>query len=244
MTKRTRSLAFGVLGLLALATTACQNGSEASPVGAAAPTETGLPPLGPNGEAPSEHMSLEEAAPFLEAQGHHPAEGDLNGYEIGHLPDDVEGTPYDLDHTVWLAENGFVAPDIHEVERAWLADSIEVHHLVDDYGVVLAEREAVAVSSLYVSVLRRDDFTDVEAYLEATDIRLEEEFSDGGVRELPDGDGHYNGSVALFSPEPGVIVHLSYVDDDYWEEQWASDDMTAEGDPEEVLRIVEGITPA
>ncbi len=41
-----------------------------------------------------------------------------------------------------------------------------------------------------------------------------------------------------------MVVHLSYVDDAYWAEVEESDDLTAEGDPEEVLRIVEGITPA
>ncbi|MEU0489006.1 hypothetical protein ACOQFV_23010 [Nocardiopsis changdeensis] len=241
MTNRAKT-AFGALALLALAATACAPTPEAASVRAV--EEDGLPLPGADGQAPSEDMSLEEAAPFLEAQGYLPAEGDLNGYEIGHLPDDVTGTPYDLDHTALAERDGHVVPDTHEVERSWLADTIQVDHLVDDFGEVMAEREAVAVSSLYVSVMRRDDFTDIDAYYEATGTVLEEEFHDSPARELPDGDGHYNGSTAIFSPEPGVVVHLSYVDDAYWAEVEESDDLTAEGDPEEVLRIVEGITPA
>ncbi|MFL1380395.1 hypothetical protein [Nocardiopsis protaetiae] len=243
MTNRAK-IAFGALGLLAFAVTACAPGAdlEATPTGAV--EEDGLPPLGADGQAPSEHMSLEEAAPFLQAQGYLPAEGDLNGYEVGHLPDDVAGTPYDLDYTALAAAEGHIAPDLHEVERSWLADTIEVDYLVDDFGEVLPEREAVAVSSLYVSVMRRDDFTDIDTYYEVMEIEREKEFHDSPARELPDGNGHYNGSTAIFSPEPGVVVHLSYVDDAYWAQVEQSEDLTAEGDPEEVLRIVEGITPA
>ncbi|WP_306366660.1 hypothetical protein [Nocardiopsis sp. CC223A] len=242
--KNTAKIAFGTLGLLAFAATACTpgTGSEATPTGAV--EEDGLPPLGADGQAPSENLSLEEAAPFLEAQGYLPAEGDLNGYEIGYMPDDVEGTPYDLDYTALAAAEGQVVPDLHEVERSWLADTIQVDHLVDDFGEVLPEREAVAVSSLYVSVMRRDDFTDIDTYHELMGTEMEAEFHDSPARELPDGNGHYNGSTAIFSPESGVVVRVDYVDDAYWAEMDESDDLTAEGDPEEVLRIVEGITPA
>jgi hypothetical protein len=242
MTNRPHLLALGTLTFLTLAVTACAADPVAVPAGTT--EQDGLPPLGADGQAPSEDLSLEEAAPFLEAQGYVPAAGDLNGYTIGHMPDDVGGTPYDLDHTALAAAEGHVVPDLHEVERSWLADTVQVDYLVDDHDQVMSEREAVAVSDLYVSVMRRDDLTDIDAYYELIGYTLEEEFPDSPARELPDGDGHYNGSTAIFSPEPGVVVHVSYVDDAYWEEVEASDDLTAEGDPDEVLRIVEGITPA
>ncbi len=255
MTNRQHAVSLGALGLLALALTAC--GAGPGPTGAseqdgvpplnastAGTGEEGLPPLNADGSAPSEEMSLEEAAPFLEAQGYAPAGDDLGGYTVGHLPDDVAGTPYDQDSTALARAQDQVVPDLHEVERSWLADTVQVDHLVDDDGRVMSEREAVAVSDLYVSVMRRDDLTDMDAYYEVMGVDLDEEFSDAPARELPDGDGHYNGSTALFSPEPGVVVRVMYVDDAYWEELYATDDLTAEGDPEEVLRIVEGITPA
>jgi hypothetical protein len=240
MTNRAR-IAFSTLGLITLAITACGPDTEITPTTGAV-EEDGLPPLGEDGQAPSEHMSLEEADRFLSAQGYWPAEGELNGYEVGYLPDDVEGTPYDLDYTALAAAEGQIVPDLHEVERSWLDDTIQVDYLVDDFGEVMAEREAVAVSSLYVSVMRRDDFTDVDTYYEVLGLEMEKEFHDSPVRELPDGSGHYNGSTAVFSPEPGVVVQVSYVDDEYWAQ--VDEDLTAEGDPEEVLRIVEGIAPA
>jgi hypothetical protein len=242
MTNRPHLLALGALTFLTLAVTACAADPVVVPTGTT--EQDGLPPLGADGQAPSEDLSLEEAAPFLEAQGYFPAAGDLNGYTIGYMPDDVGGTPYDLDHTALAAAEGQVVPDLHEVERSWLADTVQVDYLVDDHDQVMSEREAVAVSDLYVSVMRRDDLTDIDAYYELIGYTLEEEFHDSPARELPDGDGHYNGSTAIFSPEPGVVVQVSYVDDAYWEEVEASDDLTAEGDPDEVLRIVEGITPA
>lgn len=237
MKNRTR-VTFGALGLIAFAATACTPGTEITPVRAV--EEDGLPPLGADGEAPSEYMTLEEAAPFLEEQGYLPAEDDLNGYEIGHLPDGVEGTPYDLDHTALAEGEGHVLPDLHEVERSWLADTVEVEHLVDDFDNVLAEREAVAVSSLYVSVMRRDDFTDIDTFYEVTGTDPEEEFHDSPARELPEGNGHYNGSTAIFSPEPGVVIRVDYVDDDYWEKTGRGDDLV-EADYEEVEDIVRGI---
>ncbi|QUX28184.1 hypothetical protein KGD83_23460 [Nocardiopsis akebiae] len=242
MTNKPHMLALGALAFLGFPVTACA--PEPGTVQAEATERDALPPLGADGQAPSEDLSLQEAAPFLEAQGYFPAEGDLNGYEVGHLPDDVGGTPYDLDHTALAAARGHVVPDLHEVERSWLADTVQVDYLIDDNDQVMPEREAVAVSALYVSVMRRDDLADADAYYELLGSTLEEEFPDSPARELPGGDGHYNGSTAVFCPEPGVIVWLSYVDDAYWEEVEASEDPTAEGDPEEVLRIVEGITPA
>ncbi|MBR8742731.1 hypothetical protein [Nocardiopsis sp. MG754419] len=243
MTNRAK-ITFGALGLIALTATACAPATETDAASSGAAQENALPPLGADGQAPFEQLSLEEAAPYLEAQGYLPAEGDLNGYEVGHLPEDVEGTAYDLDHTALADAEGHVAPDLHEVERSWLDDGIEVDYLVDDFGEVMSEREAIAVSSLYVSVMRRDDFTDIETFHEVMETEMEKEFHDSPARELPNGGGHYNGSTAIFSPEPGVVVHIHYVDDAYWAQVEASEDLTAEGDPEEVLRIVEGITPA
>ncbi len=228
------------LGLVALAATACAPETGIAPAGSA--EENALPPLGADGQAPSEQLTLEEAAPFLESQGYTPAAGDLNGYEVGYLPEDVEGAPYDLDHSALASARGQVVPDLHEVERSWLDETIQVDYLVDDSGEVMSEREAVADSSLYVSVMRRDDFTDIDTYHEALGTEMEKEFSESPAAELPDGNGHYNGSTAIFSPESGVVVHIHYVDEDFWEELHESEDLTAEGDPDEVLRIVEGIT--
>ncbi|XKK39065.1 hypothetical protein HFP72_32415 [Nocardiopsis sp. ARC36] len=238
------------LGAVAVmvATTACGTAQAVEP---SSSSEEALPELNPDGSAPSERMSLEEAAPFLEAQGYLPAEGDLSGYEIGYLPDGVEGTPYDHDVNAWMSrqqqgQEEVVLPDAEEVERSWLPDAVDVDHLVDDDGRVLPEREVFAPSDVYVTVHRHADFTDVDAYLEPDaggGTTLEEVLPGGGVRELPDGTGHYNGAGALFSPEPGVVVEVSYMDDTVMDEFMEDPDGAVEGYPEEVLLIVEGIVP-
>ena len=199
--------------VLMVATAACASPQAVEP---SSSEQEALPELNPDGSAPSEAMSLEEAAPFLEAQGYLPAEGDLSGYEIGYLPDGVEGTAYDHDVNAWYSQEGFVVPDVEEVERSWLPDTVDVDHLVDDDGRVLPEREVFAPSDVYVRVYRHASFTDVDSYLEPESeggTTLEEALPGGGVRELPDGTGHYNGAGALFVPEPGVVVQVSYMDD-------------------------------
>ncbi|WP_017580810.1 hypothetical protein [Nocardiopsis valliformis] len=237
------------LGAMALmvGTAGCGTTEEIEPSSAAA--EEALPELNPDGSAPSERMTLEEAAPYLEAQGYFPAEGDLSGYEITYLPDAVEGAPYDHDANAWLIQElgeGAALPYDEEIERSWLPDIIDVDHLVDDDGRVLAAREAFTPSDVSVTVLRQEDFTGVDAYLdpEAEDgTALEEALPGGGIQELPDGTGYYNGAGALFVPEPGVVIEVLYMDEVVLDELLEHPDGIVEGHPEEVLLIVEGIEP-
>lgn len=236
------------LGAMALmvGTAGCGTAPEVEP-GSSAAEE--LPELNPDGSAPSERMTLEEAAPFLRAQGYAPAEGDLSGYQVTYLPDAVEGTPYDHDVNAWLIQElgeGAALPYDEEVERSWLPDTIDVDHLVDDDGQVLAEREAFTPSDVSVTVLRLADFTDVDAYLDPGDedgTTLEEALPGGDISELPDGTGYYNGAGALFVPEPGVVIEVSYMDEAVLDELLEHPDGEVEGYPDEVLLIVEGIEP-
>jgi hypothetical protein len=99
---------------------------------------------------------------------------------------------------------------------------------------------------VYVTVLRREDLTDIDAYLEpGTEYgtSLEEALPGGEGRELPDGTGYYNGAGALFVPEPGVVIEVSYRDGAVLDELLEAPDGTVEGHPEEVLLIVGGIEP-
>ena len=242
------AMALGAVVVM-VGTAACGTGQEIEP--SSSSTEGELPELNADGSAPSERMTLEEAAPFLEAQGYFPAEGDLSGYEIGYLPDGVEGTPYDHDFNAWMAQDEDVdedlLPDVEEVERSWLADTVDVDHLVDDSGEVLPEREVYTPSDVYVTVHRYEGFTDVDSYLDPEaegGTTLEEALPGGGIEELPDGTGHYNGAGALFVPEPGVVIEVFYMDDAVMDEWLESPDGDVEGHPDEVLLIVEGIEPA
>lgn len=240
------------LGAMALmvGTAGCGTAQEIEPSSSAESEE--LPELNPDGSAPSERMTLEEAAPFLQAQGYLPAQGDLSGYEIGYLPDAVEGTPYDQDVNAWLVrdlgveEEEAALPYDEEVERSWLPDTVDVDHLVDDDGNVLPEREVFTPSDLYVKVMRDESLTDVDSYLDSDEeggITLEEALPGGDIQELPDGSGYYNGAGAVFVPEAGVVIEVLYMDDAVMEEWLENADGVVEGYPDEVLLIVEGIEP-
>jgi hypothetical protein len=194
-------------------------------------------------------ISLEEAGPHLAEEGTVPADGPLDGYDIGYVPEIVDGTPYD---TVWdedeTEEDGEVWPAT--AERSWLPDEIELETWLDDDGEV-EEQYAYGESPLHVTVERSAAFTDAAAYIEEYyDSTVEEYFEGEDVRELDGGEGYYTGLEAIWVPEPGVVVTVSYWpeadeeddEEDATEEDWDEESMP-EGDPDEVLRIVEGITP-
>jgi hypothetical protein len=188
-------------------------------------------------------ISLEEAGPYLAEEGTVPADGPLDGYEIGYVPEAADGAPHD---TVYEAEEGWPG----SVSRTWLPDEVELETWLDEDGEV-EEQFAYGDGPLTVIVERSEDYTDAAAYIEEYhDMAVEEYFESEDVRELEDGEGYYTGTEAIWAPESGVIVTVyywpegaeeyvdeTYVDEEDWEEMPA-------GDHDEVLRVVEGITPA
>ncbi|WP_017586523.1 hypothetical protein [Nocardiopsis ganjiahuensis] len=188
-------------------------------------------------------ISLEEALPYLAEEDTFPAEGDLDGYEVGYVPESADGTPFD---TSWEAEEDIPA----STSRSWLSDEAELETWLDENGEI-EEQYAYADGPLSVTVERDEDFTDVDAYFELYYESTPEEYFEGeNVQDLPFGGGYYTGIEAIWSPEPGVVlsVHLwneeEFVEPDGAEDEAIDEEWYPEGDPEEVLRIAEGITPA
>ncbi|RKS08833.1 hypothetical protein DFP74_4555 [Nocardiopsis sp. Huas11] len=188
----------------------------------------------------SRTIGLEEAGPYLEAEGTVPADGPLDGYDIGYVPDIVDGSPYD---TAW-EEDGEDWPA--SVSRSWLPDEVELETWLDGDGEV-EEQYAYGDGPLTVTVERSQDYTDADAYIEQYyEVTVEEYFEGEDVRELDAGEGYYTGLEAVWVPEPGVVVTVGFWPESgqEWEEEGWEEETFDEGDPDEVLRIVEGITPS
>lgn len=194
-------------------------------------------------------LPVAEAEDALEAQGLTPAEGPIDGYEVGHVPERVGDHPHDMDpdwydgfDAEYYDEGGEVpaeagAPgDYGSSLRVWLHDEVEVVTDLYDGG---EETSTDWDSDMEVQIDRSAEFTDADSYFSALDLPKDDWFMEP-AEELPDGRGYDSGSEAVFVPEPGVAVVVTL-----WPEGYSdSDDEEPQGDPEEMLKVVEGIEKA
>ncbi|MDE3720428.1 hypothetical protein PWG71_03445 [Nocardiopsis sp. N85] len=182
-------------------------------------------------------ITLEEALPYLEAEGYTPAEGPLDGFEIGYVPEFAGGEPFD---SVWEDDEEEWPL---ETSRVWIdPDGIELETWPDQNGDP-ADRFALWGGGLTVSVQRDDRVEDVESYLtEFQDVTVEEYFEGQDVRELESGTGFYTDTDALWVPEPGVVLTV-FLWAPEWDEEYSEEYVEPVGDHDEVLKVVEGITP-
>ncbi|MFL1382286.1 MULTISPECIES: hypothetical protein [unclassified Nocardiopsis] len=195
-------------------------------------------------------ITLEEALPYLEAEGHTPAQGPLDGYDVTYVPEFAAGEPFD---SLWEDETGDWPA---EHSRDWIdPDTVQLETWPGEDGEPV-EQYAIWDSALSVSVQRDDRIQDVESYLEEfLDSTVEDYFAGQDVRELESGQGYYTGEDALWVPEPGVVVTVflwdeswegEYYDEEYHEdeEEYYEESLEPVGDHDEVLKIVEGVVPA
>ncbi|MDA2812808.1 hypothetical protein O4J56_19340 [Nocardiopsis sp. RSe5-2] len=194
-------------------------------------------------------LPVAEAGDALETQGLTPAEGPIDGYEVGHVPDRVGDHPHDMDPGWYdgfdaeyydegdeVPEDAGAPEDYTSSMRVWLHDEVEVVTDLYDGG---EETYADWDSDMEVQIDRSAEFTDADAYFSAMDLPKDDWFMEP-AEELPDGGGYYSGSEAVFVPEPGVAVVVTL-----WPEGYSdSGDEEPQGDPEEVLKVVEGIEKA
>ncbi|MFL1432101.1 MULTISPECIES: hypothetical protein [unclassified Nocardiopsis] len=179
-----------------------------------------------------EDITREEALAYLEIEGYAPAQGPLDGFEFGYLPEYVTGEPFDAAwddgveatgaemNRTWFTEDGFQAETWSEGSR--------------DDSMLLAEE------TMSVYVTRSEAFTDLDSYFEVYGSSDRADFlGDGETREFDSGAGVYTGAVAIWIPEPGVAVVVNLSDPDWVGE---GEEHFPAGDPEEMLRVLEGIT--
>lgn len=188
-----------------------------------------------------EAIALADAADPLAEEGYTPAEGDLDGYEIGYVPGYVDGTPYDV-HVEGEADSVDPDEDMEDGEesdenylsRDWLPD--EVYRYTENWEEE-TEEWVDFDSQLTVTVERSEDYTDIDAVLEEGG-GSDDYFEGEDVQELPDGDGYYTGYEAVWVPESGVLVTV-WLGPEGEDDEWPDG-----GSPEEIQAIVDGIQPA
>ncbi|OLT30690.1 hypothetical protein BJF83_24650 [Nocardiopsis sp. CNR-923] len=168
-------------------------------------------------------------------QGYATADGSLDGFEFGYLPEFVTGEPFDA---VWESSVEGVGPDAN---RTWIPE--------DGLWRETSPEEADGPSVLWgeamrVYVTRSDHFTDLDAYFEAHEnAEPADHLGEGEIREFASGEGLYTGTYAVWIPEPGVAVVVNLSDPALEEDPEDEDEAPAPaGGPEEMLRVLEGIT--
>lgn len=180
-----------------------------------------------------------EAEDLLREEGLVPADGALDGYEIGYVPDYVGDAAYDLDEELWFGDEFDVEEDEEEssdtmVTRYWIGDEVDVF---TDTSWGEEEQWVDWGGPLYVDVARSEQYTDIDALLEEYG-GYDDYFEGEEVHELPDGVGYYTGYEALMVPEPGVAITL------WLEPEDENDEFPDGGSVDEVRAIVDGIEPA